>query len=74
MHKESYSCIFPDTNTPDTTSTITIPIEEYSKLVKDKATVDALVSMLHNKKKYYEGLTREEVALLDKLYFGGDEE
>ena len=54
--------------------TIEISIAEYFDLAKSKATADALTALVHNKKKHYSGFSREEVELLDGLYFTGGEE
>ena len=53
--------------------TIEISVAEYFDLAKSKATADVLLTLIHNKKKNYSYITRDEVELLDGLYFGGDE-
>lgn len=54
--------------------TIEISVAEYFDLAKSKATAEALLSLIHNKKRHYEGLSREEVELLYKLYISGGED
>jgi hypothetical protein len=52
---------------------VEISIAELCELAKGKAIADALTALIHNKKKHYDGFTREEVELLDMLYFVGEE-
>jgi hypothetical protein len=53
--------------------TIEISVSEYFDLAKSKATADALLSLIHNKQRHYEGFSIEEVRTLDRLYFMGEE-
>ena len=52
---------------------VEISVSQFLELAQGKATADALLSLIHNKKKHYEGFTRDEVELLDRLYFMGEE-
>lgn len=53
--------------------TIEISVAEYFDLAKSQSIADALLLLIHNKKKHYDGFSREEVELLDRLYFVGEE-
>ena len=53
--------------------TIEISIAEYFDLAKSKATADALLSLIQSKTKHYDGFSREEVQLLNRLYCEGEE-
>lgn len=74
MHKESYStgnCVFPELPAGDIThvvSTVTITLDEYRELVKGKTIADALLSMIHDKKMGYSGISRDELEMLWALY------
>lgn len=52
---------------------VEISVSELLELARGKSTADALLSLIHNKKKHYDGFSREEVELLDRLYFVGEE-
>lgn len=56
--------------------TVEVPQAVYNELVKGKTIADALTALIHNKRKGYSGISREEVELLDVLYFiqEGEEE
>lgn len=53
---------------------VEITQQEYFELCKGKAIADALTALIHNKRHKFSGLTREEVELLDILYFIQDGE
>ena len=54
--------------------TVGISLVEYFELAKGHATAEALLSLIHEKKKLFSGISREEVELLYKLYISGGED